>query len=125
MTENMYGALGRAAAHIKNQGIKKEDLGGPVAIYQETQKAAERSEETKDWGFLIQWIAFFSINLGIMNLLPVPLLDGGHVMLSSYEVVTRKKISLAARSRLHFAGLMFVFALMAFAVYSDVVRLWG
>jgi len=55
----------------------------------------------------------------------VPLLDGGHVMLSSYEVVTRKKISLTARSRLHFAGLMFVFALMSFAIYSDVVRLWG
>ena len=125
MTENMYSALGRAVGHIQKQGVKKEDLGGPVAIYQETQKAAKRSEKTEDWGFLIQWIAFFSINLGIMNLLPVPLLDGGHITLSSYEVVTRKKISLTARTRLHFAGLMFVAALMAFAVYSDVVRLWG
>ena len=125
MTENMYTALGRAVGHIKKQGIKKEDLGGPVAIYQETQKAAKRSEKTKDWGFLIQWIAFFSINLGIMNLLPVPLLDGGHVMLSSYEVVTRKRISLSVRGKLHFVGLLFVMSLMAFAIYSDVVRLWG
>ena len=125
MTADMYSAIGRAVNHIKKHGMKKEDLGGPVAIYDETQKAAKRSKEQNDWGFLIQWIAFFSINLGIMNLLPIPLLDGGHVTLSSYEWATGKNISLSARSKLHFVGLLFVCALMAFAIYSDVVRLWG
>jgi regulator of sigma E protease len=125
MTKDMYSAIGRAVSHLKNTGVKKEDLGGPVAIYNETQRAVERSEKTKDWGFLIQWIAFFSINLGFMNLLPIPLLDGGHIMLSSYEWITRKRISMAVRGRLHFVGLLFVCALMAFAIYSDIARLAG
>ena len=125
MTKDMYASIGRAVSHLKNTGVKKEDLGGPVAIYEETQRAVERSEKTKDWGFLIQWIAFFSINLGFMNLLPIPLLDGGHIMLSSYEWITRKRISMAARGRLHFVGLLFVCALMAFASYSDIARLAG
>jgi len=125
MTKDMYASIGRAVSHLKQSGVKKEDLGGPVAIYNETQRAVRKSEETKDWGFLIQWIAFFSINLGAMNLLPIPLLDGGHIMLSTYEWITRKRISMSVRGKLHFVGLLFVCALMGLAIYTDVARLIG
>jgi len=106
-----------------NVGLK--DLGGPAAVYQITEQAAELSEKTGDWGFLIDWIVFLSINLGVINLLPIPILDGGHVTMNLYEGITRHSISAKTRNILNIVGALLVFALMTLAIASDVIRIGG
>jgi regulator of sigma E protease len=102
-----------------------KDVGGPVAVYEFTEQARKRSVDTGDWGFLFDWIAFFSINLGVINLLPIPVLDGGHIAMASYETVRRKKLSVLARRRLNIIGLCLVAGIFVLAILSDTVRLMG
>ena len=102
-----------------------KDVGGPVAVYEFTENAKKRSQETGDWGFLVDWIVFFSINLGVINLLPIPVLDGGHIAMAGYETATRRKLSILARRRLNYVGLYLVGAIFVLAILSDASRLFG
>jgi len=104
---------------------KLEDLGGPVAIYEISSKVQKRAIETEDWGFLIDWLVFMSINLGIINLLPIPVLDGGHITISLGEAITRRRMSIKSRNIATYIGIAFVFALMGLAIASDMVRIFG
>ena len=63
-----------------------------------------------------------SINLGFLNLLPIPALDGSHIVLSGVETVTRRRISYKTRMRLTMVGVVMLLSLMTFAIYSDIVR---
>jgi regulator of sigma E protease len=71
------------------------------------------------------WMAVISLNLGVMNLLPIPVLDGGHIMLSAYEAVTRRRLSAKVMERLivPFVGLMI--ALFIYITYQDIARLFS
>ena len=66
--------------------------------------------------------AFLSIILAIMNLLPIPALDGGHVMFLLWEVVTRRKPSDKFLERAQIAGMFFLFALLIYANFNDIYR---
>jgi regulator of sigma E protease len=68
---------------------------------------------------------FFSINLGVINLLPIPVLDGGHIAMAGYETVTRRRLSILARRRLNYVGLYLVGAIFVLAILSDATRLFG
>ena len=68
----------------------------------------------------LSFLGIISINLGIMNLLPVPVLDGGHIMFYLYEMVTGKKVSDAVMSRLVYVGMSLLLLLMVFAIFNDV-----
>ena len=104
-------------------GIREER--GPVAVYEFTESARKRSVETGDWGFLIDWIAFFSINLGVINLLPIPVLDGGHIGISVVEGIRRKKLAVKTRNVLNIIGAVLVLGIFVLAITSDVLRLSG
>jgi regulator of sigma E protease len=67
-------------------------------------------------------MAFFSVNLALLNLLPVPLLDGGQVVFVLAEAVRRKPLSLNTRLRLQQVGFVLLLCLMALAIGNDVVR---
>ncbi len=73
--------------------------------------------------YIILFMALISVNLGILNLLPIPILDGGHILLLSLEGIRRRDFSLAFKERFIQVGLVFLLALFAYVMYNDVVRL--
>lgn len=75
--------------------------------------------------YLLFIMALISVNLGILNLLPIPALDGGHIMFNLYEMVTKRAPSQAALYRLTLAGWLFLIFLMGLGLYNDINRLWG
>jgi regulator of sigma E protease len=72
---------------------------------------------------VISFMALISVNLGILNLLPIPILDGGHILLLSMEGIRRRDFSLAFKERFIQVGLVFLLVLFAYVMYNDVVRL--
>jgi regulator of sigma E protease len=97
----------------------KDTLGGPVLI---GQMAGEWARSGRLWGFM----AILSINLAILNLLPIPVLDGGHLLFLAIEVVRfGKPLSVEQRMRMIQVGMILVFALMLLATANDIARLFG
>jgi RIP metalloprotease RseP len=125
ISTNFYKKIWAAVNTPREQPMSIKDVGGPVAVYEFTEKAKQRSQETGDWGFLFDWIAFFSINLGVINLLPIPVLDGGHIAMAGYETIRRRKLSVLARRRLNIIGLYLVAGIFVLAILSDTFRLIG
>jgi regulator of sigma E protease len=72
--------------------------------------------------YFLGFLAFFSINLAVLNLLPIPVLDGGHLMFLAIEAVRGRPLSVETRIRLSQLGLLIVVALMLWANGNDVVR---
>jgi regulator of sigma E protease len=72
---------------------------------------------------VISLMALISVNLGILNLLPIPILDGGHILLLSLEGIRRRDFSLTFKERFIQVGLVFLLFLFAYVMYNDVVRL--
>lgn len=99
----------------------RENLGGPVAIANVTKQATESD------GFAGFWriTAILSITLAIMNILPIPVLDGGHLMFLIYEGVTRKKPSQKVKMVLQQVGFFLLIALMIFVTFNDIIRQFG
>ena len=98
-----------------------EDLGGPIKI-------AQIAGQQASVGFpeFIQLIALFSINLGFINLLPVPMLDGGHLLFYAVEAVRRRPVSARALDWAFRGGLALILALVVFTTVNDLgsVGLW-
>lgn len=95
-----------------------KELGGPVRIAQMSDSAADAGIIT-----LVIFAAFLSINLGLINLLPIPLLDGGHLLFYAYEAVVRRPPGRWAQEFGLKIGLVFVLGLMLFATFNDIARL--
>jgi regulator of sigma E protease len=73
-------------------------------------------------------MAVISINLGILNLLPIPVLDGGHLLFFAVEGVMRRPLDMRHREIMQQVGLVILIGLMAFAFYNDILRVirgWG
>ena len=121
----MYSSIWEAVVQPRQEPISVKEIGGPVAVYEFTEQARKRSVDTGDWGFLIDWIAFFSINLGVINLLPIPVLDGGHIGISVVEGIRRKKLAVKTRNVLNIIGAVLVLGIFVLAITSDVLRLTG
>jgi regulator of sigma E protease len=69
------------------------------------------------------FLALISVSLGVLNLLPVPVLDGGHLMYYLYEAATGRSVSDLWMERLHRGGMAFLLLLMMVALFNDLVRL--
>ncbi len=98
--------------------VSPRELGGPVMIGTEVVKAA-------DMGLLplLQLTAFISINLAVINLLPLPVLDGGQIVLSVVEGIRRKPLPPKFLERFQLAGLLLIVSLMLFVTWNDLGRL--
>jgi regulator of sigma E protease len=98
--------------------VSPRNMGGLLSI-------GQASGETAQLGFAVWlgFLAFFSVNLAVINLLPIPILDGGHLMFLAFEAVRGRPLSVEARIRLSQVGLVIVVALMLWANGNDVVRL--
>jgi regulator of sigma E protease len=97
--------------------VSPKSLGGPVMIYQVTTKAAEAG-----YWWLVRMTAFISVNLFVFNLLPLPILDGGQIVLLAAEGVRRKPVNTKFIERFQQVGLVFIIGLMLFVTYNDILR---
>ena len=78
-----------------------------------------------DWFLFWKMTAFFSIILAFMNILPIPALDGGHVLFLLYEIIARRKPSETFMIRAEYAGIAILILLMVVANLNDILRLLG
>jgi regulator of sigma E protease len=90
-----------------------------IGISREAGQAARRGLSS-----FVRLMAIISLNLGILNLLPIPILDGGHLLMLSIEGLRRRDLSLAVKERFVQFGMVFLLVVIAFVMYNDVVRLW-
>nr|MCR5110774.1 site-2 protease family protein [Ruminococcus sp.] len=103
---------------------KKEDISGPVGVVDSINEVAEESESILDKIFnLLNMVSLLTINIGIANLLPIPALDGGRLLFCFIELVRRKPIKPEYEGYIHLAGMVFLFGVMIFATYNDIVRI--
>jgi len=103
--------------------IPAQEIGGPILIAQAAGQQAQIGLES-----LLLFIAVISINLGVLNLLPIPILDGGHLLFFVLEIVMRRPLDLRHREIAQQVGLVILISLMAFAFYNDILRVirgWG
>lgn len=107
-------------------GLGMDDLSGPVGVVDAIGTAYE---ETKDEGTVIMWMnllnmaVLLSANLGVMNLLPLPALDGGRLVFLLLEAVRRRPVNREVEGMVHFAGLMLLMALMVVVMYNDILKI--
>lgn len=106
-------------AKIVQGAVSAKNIGGPIAIFQETGKRAKQGMSD-----FLNFLGLLSVNLAIINLLPIPILDGGHILFQSIELVTRRKISDRTMEIAQKFGLALLILIMAFAFYNDLDRLF-
>ncbi len=94
-----------------------KEVGGPILIAQVSGQAVRLGLDR-----FLMFIAFFSISLAVLNLLPIPVLDGGHAMFLIAEGIRRKPLSPQLRLRLTQLGMLLVLAIMVLAISNDVLR---
>jgi regulator of sigma E protease len=100
--------------------VPAKELGGVVSIVQVTAQASEAGIIA-----LFALTALISVNLGVLNLLPIPALDGGHIMFNIYELLTKKAPSKKVLYIMTIAGWVFLLSLMAFTIFNDLFRIFG
>lgn len=98
--------------------VPAKEVGGVVSITKITADAAEYG-----WMSLLFFSALISVNLGVLNLLPIPALDGGHIMFNLYEMIRRKAPSEAVITQLTIGGWVLLLGLMSLGLYNDITRL--
>ncbi|MCD7736414.1 MAG: RIP metalloprotease RseP [Lachnospiraceae bacterium] len=109
-------------------GVTLNDMSGPVGV---VDTISETYQESKSDGAYYVWLNMLNIailltaNLGVMNLLPIPALDGGRLVFLLLEAIRRKRISPDLEAKVHFAGLMLLMALMVVVMFNDVGKIIG
>ncbi len=99
--------------------VSTDTIGGPIMIFDIAAKAGEKGIEEFLW-----MMALISINLGLINLLPIPVLDGGHLMLLAIEAIKRKELSQRTRQIAYYIGFSLIALLMLLAFKNDIERYW-
>ena len=113
-------AIVRSVKGLLTARISRRSLGGPIMIGQAAGQALRLGLDE-----FLALMAFISVNLAVLNLLPIPVLDGGQLVFLLAEGIIRRPLSLKLRERLTLAGLVVIVALMVFAFSNDILRLFG
>ncbi|MEE2828721.1 MAG: site-2 protease family protein, partial [Myxococcota bacterium] len=100
--------------------VSSKLLAGPVGILQATYTFAEKST-----GDLLNFLALLSVNLAIVNFLPIPITDGGHFVFLMYEKIKGRRMEDEMAARFQWAGLVFLLLVLLYATFNDVERLFG
>jgi regulator of sigma E protease len=118
-TVYLTGIVVETLVKLVKMEISPKALSGPITIAQ----ASGESLKAGIFSFVFL-ISFISINLAVINLLPVPVLDGGHLLFFLVEAVARKPVTGKIRELATAAGLVFIVLLMGLVFYNDISRIW-
>jgi regulator of sigma E protease len=99
--------------------VSSKNIGGPITVVKIAGEAAQTGISV-----ILSMLAFLSIQLGILNLLPIPILDGGHLFFNLIELIIRKPLSIRVREAAQQIGMLLLLSLMALAFYNDIMRLF-
>ena len=100
--------------------VPLKEVGGIVQIADVTSKAAKIS-----LGVLLTIVALISVNLGVLNLFPIPALDGGHILFNLYELIFRREVNERVLTTLTYCGWALLLGIMVLATFNDIMRLSG
>jgi regulator of sigma E protease len=98
--------------------VSAKSLGGPILIGKLAGESLDRG-----WAALLNTMAVLSVGLGILNILPIPVLDGGHILMLGLEAIRRKPLTIRQMEVMQQVGLTFILALMVFVFKNDIMRL--
>ncbi len=118
-TVNSFGMIFTSVRLLITGGASIKELGGPIAVAQiagETAKAG--------WLPLLGFIAFFSVNLAFLNILPIPGLDGGHILITLIQAIIRRELTVKARMVIQQIGMALLLLLMITVIVNDIGRLF-
>ncbi|NLQ18206.1 RIP metalloprotease RseP [Marinomonas sp. M1K-6] len=117
-TNKMIGLTVSSIGKMLQGLISVDNLSGPITI----AKVASASADSGLQSFL-KFMAYLSVSLGVLNLLPIPMLDGGHLLFFGIEAIRRKPVSEKIQGMAYRVGASLLFALMAVAIFNDIARL--
>ncbi len=100
--------------------VEMKEMGGPIMIYDMASKTAKYG-----WDYFFQLMVMLSVSLGFINLLPIPILDGGHLTFFLIEAVIRRPVSMKIRQIAAYVGLVMILLLMVFVFANDIQRNLG
>jgi len=118
-TWNMTMMMFESLKMLFTGAVPASDIAGPVGIV-----TMVSDTNTYGWYYFASLVALMSINLAILNLLPLPALDGGRILFVIIRRITGKMISDDLEGKIHGIGMLLLFALMIFATWNDIVRLF-
>lgn len=98
--------------------ISPKNLSGPITIAKVASATADSGLES-----YLGFIALFSISLGVLNLLPIPVLDGGHILYGLIELLTKREVPMKIQVLGYQLGLFIIVGVMILALYNDISRL--
>lgn len=119
VTVETTGAFLEGLRRIVSGDIPRSSIGGPIEIARQSHLALQRG-----WESFISLLVIISINLGILNLLPIPILDGGQALIFTVESIRRGPLPLRAREWVQQVGLFLLVGLMGYAFWNDVSKYW-
>jgi len=117
-TWEMSGLILRTLYGLLSGETSPKQLMGPVGIAQLSGESAQEG-----WLSLLALMASISLNLGLLNLLPIPVLDGGHIFIMALEGLARRDFSIQMKERMLFAGFLLLMLLMVTVIYNDLTRI--
>lgn len=118
-TAQVTAATARVYSRLLTLRLPATMIGGPIMIYHLTGVAVARGADE-----LLAMLALLSLNLGLLNLLPLPVLDGGHLLFLGIEAVRRRPLGPRVRARAVYVGIALLTALTLLAARNDVIRYW-
>ncbi|NDC37749.1 MAG: RIP metalloprotease RseP, partial [Proteobacteria bacterium] len=110
----------RGVLGLVTGAVSLKNIGGPIFIFGESMRSAKQGIAA-----LLDFMVFLSVSLAVFNLLPIPVLDGGHLVFFAIEALKGKPISLRAMELATQVGMVFILALTVLAVGNDMLRLWN
>lgn len=119
-TVNLFGVMAKSLGMLFSGQAGMDDISGPVGI-------VKIVSDTQSYGYMYFGFiaALISVNVACINLLPLPALDGGRILIILFSWITGKKVSQRVEGFIHFAGMLLLLGLMVYVTFNDVGRLFG
>jgi len=114
----MAGMIGQTVWGLITRQLSPKQLMGPIAIAQVSGESAQLG-----WLALAGLMVSLSLNLGLLNLMPIPMLDGGHIFIMALEGIARRDFSVRVKEKMLLAGFVVLMMLMVTVIYNDLARL--
>ena len=118
-TISLFGSMWDTLKYLFNGKVSINQLSGPVGIYSVVDSQAHQGMEA-----LLYLVAYLSINVGIINLLPFPAFDGGRILFLFIEKIFRKPVSKNIENTIHSIGFMLIIGLLIYVTFNDIIKLF-